>query len=126
MMADMFADVKAGDEVVLFRPARVKFTKSIEKIDRVTKTQIIIGPQRFRRSSGRKVAPQTRYGGNNYIEPITRVRRDKIEHENAQRNRRRIANHFLEQISQKINGNDPIDQQIVDDLTVIWERIKDD
>lgn len=47
-------DLQPGDEIVVW-PAHASDRLRIQKIDRITKTQIVIGNLKFRRDSGRQV-----------------------------------------------------------------------
>lgn len=50
-----FNDLKAGDEVVLVSCGLGRDKYHLKKIDRATKTQIVIGNTKFRRSDGREM-----------------------------------------------------------------------
>ena len=50
-----FQDLKAGDEVVLVSCGLGRDKYHLKKIDRATKTQIVIGNTKFRRSDGREM-----------------------------------------------------------------------
>lgn len=51
-----FQDLKAGDKVVLVSRSLGHDKYHLKNIDRATKTQIIIGNTKFRRSDGREIA----------------------------------------------------------------------
>ena len=51
-----FQDLKAGDEVVLVSRGLGRNKYHLKKIDRATKTQIVIGNTKFRRNDGREIA----------------------------------------------------------------------
>lgn len=57
-----FNDLKAGDEVVLISNGLGATKYLIQKIDRVTKTQIAIGNFKYRRNDGRQIGYNKYYG----------------------------------------------------------------
>lgn len=70
-----FENLKAGDDVVLVSGTHY----FLKKIDRVTKTQIVIGDEKFRRTSGLKFGNR---GDRNYLKMPTDTMLQKVKEYN--------------------------------------------
>lgn len=101
-------NLKVGDLVVV--KGNITDIKTLSKIDRVTKTQIIIGYRRFRKSDGQLVGRDDWHYAN--IRPATD---EDIERINKDREKRELVKH--------LNGvvwyNLPLES-----LTHIWDVVK--
>ncbi len=74
---EWLSNLKAGDDVCIDIKRRVGGVTSIRKVDRLTKTQIIVGHTKFRRSDGRQIG----VGGwtTTLMAEPTQERRDEVE-----------------------------------------------
>lgn len=108
-----FQDLKAGDEVVLLSGRFGDTRYSLEKIERVTKTLIIINGDRYRRADGRQTGESWH---KNYLKMPTEEMLNKVKCYERLVVKRDIIKSFrefnfnkfsleqLQQIQQFING----------------------
>lgn len=101
-------NLKVGDLVVV--KGNITDIKTLSKIDRVTKTLIIIGYRRFRKSDGRLVGQDGWHYAN--IRPATD---EDIERINKDREKRELIKHLNGVVWYSLR---------LESLTRIWDAVK--
>lgn len=101
-------NLKVGDMVII--KGNITDVKTLSTIDRVTKTQIIIGYRRFRKSDGQLVGRDDWHYAN--IRPATD---EDIEQINKEREKRELIKHLNGVVWYSLR---------LESLTRIWDAVK--